>query len=256
MKLSHLPQRTSKPRETGCTMVMDKGLSSRQAEDMLAVCSSLIDVVKLGFGTSLFSQDLEKKLSAYREAGIPYFYGGTLMEAAWIRGEIDEFKSWLNKTKAEWVEVSDGSLEVDHDKKCEMIKDFAKDFRVLSEVGSKNPAHTATSSQWIAAMNAELAAGSWKVIGEARESGNVGVFNEDGGAKSDLVSEILAGVPNDKILWEAPQKSQQIYFIEKAGFDVNLGNIAPADVIPLETLRNGLRGDTFELFLPKELFDS
>jgi len=247
--LKQIPDRSAKPRESGITMIMDKGLSLREAEDMLEVAIDHIDIIKLGWATSAVTSNLEKKLAFYREAGVPYYFGGTLFEAFYIRNQVEDYKRTLEKYQVSHMEVSDGSIDISLEDKRKMISYFAKDFTVLSEVGSKNPEVILKPSQWIEMIQGELDAGSWKVIAEARESGTVGMFNQDGGVRGDLIDVILDTIPSEKILWEAPLKSQQVWFIKLLGTNVNLGNIAPVDAIPLETLRLGLRGDTFHTFL-------
>ncbi|WP_422358485.1 phosphosulfolactate synthase [Reichenbachiella sp.] len=247
--LNNIPERTVKPREKGFTMVMDKGLSVRQAEDMLETCGDSIDIIKLGWATSYVTNNLQKKLDFYKAEGIPVYLGGTLFEAFIIRDQFDDYRRVLEKYDIKHAEVSDGSIILDHSKKCEYISTLAKEVTVLSEVGSKDAAEIIPPYQWIELMQKELDAGAWKVIGEAREGGNVGLFRSDGEVRSGLVQEILTKIPMEKVIWEAPQKSQQVYFIKLLGSNVNLGNIAPNEVIPLETLRLGLRGDTFDYFL-------
>ncbi|MDW3210968.1 MAG: phosphosulfolactate synthase [Reichenbachiella sp.] len=247
--LNNIPERTVKPREKGFTMVMDKGLSVRQAEDMLETCGDSIDIIKLGWATSYVTNNLQKKLDFYKSEGIPVYLGGTLFEAFIIRDQFDDYRRVLEKYDIKHAEVSDGSITLDHTKKCEYISTLAKEVTVLSEVGSKDAAEIIPPYQWIELMQKELDAGAWKVIGEAREGGNVGLFRSDGEVRSGLVQEILTKIPMEKVIWEAPQKSQQVYFIKLLGSNVNLGNIAPNEVIPLETLRLGLRGDTFDYFL-------
>ncbi|MCB9192147.1 MAG: phosphosulfolactate synthase [Flavobacteriales bacterium] len=249
--LSHIPKRTDKPREAGLTMVMDKGLSLREAENLVESSDHLIDLVKLGFGTSLVSKNLDEKVKIYHNAGIKVYLGGTLFEAFLIRGQIDDYKRLLEKLGLETLEVSDGSIELMHDLKCELIRDLAKEYRVLSEVGSKEAGIIIHPNKWKNMMKAELEAGSWKVIAEARESGNVGIYRPNGSAHVSLIGKILEVIPKDSILWEAPQKAQQVWFINQLGANVNLGNIAPSEVIPLETLRLGVRGDTFFNYLPE-----
>ncbi|MBI1285964.1 MAG: phosphosulfolactate synthase [Flavobacteriales bacterium] len=250
-ELKHIPERTAKPREAGVTMVMDKGLSLREAEDLLSASGHLIDLIKLGFGTSLISTNIPEKIKLYQEAGAKVYLGGTLFEAFLIRGQYDDYKRLLDKWKLDTVEVSDGSIELKHTSKCDLISDLAKNFRVLSEVGSKEAGIIIHPNKWKNMMKAELEAGSWKVIAEARESGNVGIYRPNGSAHVSLISKILDVIPADNILWEAPQKAQQVWFINQLGHNVNLGNIAPNEVIPLETLRLGVRGDTFFNFLPQ-----
>ncbi len=251
--LSHIPQRTSKPREAGLTMVMDKGLSLREAENLIESSDHLVDLVKLGFGTSLITKNLQEKIKLYQNAGIVVYLGGTLFEAFLIRGQFDDYRKLLNKLGIDTAEVSDGSIELNHNTKCELIHEMAKDFRTLSEVGSKEAGIIIHPNKWKNMMKAELEAGSWKVIAEARESGNVGIYRPNGSAHVSLISKILEVIPKDKILWEAPQKAQQVWFINQLGANVNLGNIAPNEMIPLETLRLGVRGDTFFNYLPERI---
>jgi len=230
-------------------MVMDKGLSLREVEDMLETSEPYIDIVKLGWATSYVTPNLKDKLALYKSAGIPCYLGGTLFEAFVVRGQFDDYRKVLDDFSLEYAEVSDGSIEMDHDEKCEYIKTLAGQVTVLSEVGSKDAAKIIPPYKWIEQMQTELDAGAWKVIGEARESGNVGLFRDSGEVRQGLVEEILTKIPTEKILWEAPQKAQQVWFIKLCGTNVNLGNIAPREVIPLETIRLGLRGDTFSQFL-------
>jgi phosphosulfolactate synthase len=248
-ELTNIPERTSKPRQTGFTMVMDKGLSLREAEDFLSVAGDYVDVVKLGWATSYVTPNLKEKLDFYRKAGIPTYFGGTLFEAFIVRNQFEDYLRVLEKFDMTYAEVSDGSLEMPHEEKCEYIRKLASSVTVLSEVGSKDDQKIIPPYKWIALMQAELDAGAWKVIGEAREGGNVGLFRSTGEVRSGLVEEILTKIPNEKIIWEAPQKAQQVWFIKLLGANVNLGNIAPNEVIPLETIRLGLRGDTFDHFL-------
>ncbi len=247
--LSHLPERDSKPREKGSTMAMDKGLSIREVEDFIEVASEYVDLVKLGWATSYVVPNLKRKLEVYRAAGLPVYFGGTLFEAFIIRNQFDEYRRLLDSFQMTIAEVSDGSIELNHDKKCEYIRLLTDQVIVLSEVGSKDDQKIIPPYKWISLMQAELDAGSWKVIGEAREGGTVGLFRSTGEVRSGLVQEILTKIPSEKIIWEAPQKEQQVWFIKLLGANVNLGNIAPNEVIPLETIRLGIRGDTFMDFL-------
>lgn len=247
--LKNLPKRTMKPRDSGFTMVMDKGLSLRQVEDLIETSDGLIDIVKFGWTTSYVTPKLADKVKLYQDAGIPVYFGGTLFEAFYIREQLDDYKRVLEKYNLVHCEVSDGSVSMDHDRKCELVEEFAKLVTVLSEVGSKDASKVIPPYKWIEQMKTELEAGAWKVIGEAREGGNVGLFRDSGEVRQGLVEEILTQIPADKIIWEAPQKSQQVWFIKLCGANVNLGNIAPNEAIPLETIRLGLRGDTFDHFL-------
>jgi phosphosulfolactate synthase len=247
--LSQVPERSTQPRQNGITMVMDKGLSVREVEDMLSISQPYIDMVKLGWATSFVTPNLEAKLDAYRSANVPFYFGGTLFEAFVVRNQFDDFRRLIDRYKLQYAEVSDGSMEMTQDQKCEYIRTLAQQVTVLSEVGSKDEEKIIPPYKWIQLMRAELDAGAWKVIGEAREAGNVGLFRSSGEVRQGLVEEILTQIPNEKILWEAPQKAQQVWFVKLLGANVNLGNIASNDIIPLETIRLGLRGDTFSHFL-------
>lgn len=248
-ELNNIPDRTEKPRDTGFTMAMDKGLSLRGTEDFVDSCSDFVDIVKLGWATSYVTKNLKEKIEIYREAGIPVYLGGTLFEAFVVRGQFDDYRRVLDKYDLSYAEVSDGSITLNHQKKCEYISTLSKQVTVLSEVGSKDAEKIIPPYKWIEQMQTELSAGAWKVIGEAREGGNVGLFRDSGEVRQGLVEEILTQVPEDRIIWEAPLKSQQVWFIKLIGSNVNLGNISPSEVIPLETIRLGLRGDTFDHFL-------
>jgi phosphosulfolactate synthase len=250
--LSDLPERDNKPREKGCTMAMDKGLSIREVEDFIEVAGEYVDLVKLGWATSYVVPNLKRKLEVYRAAGLPVYFGGTLFEAFIIRNQFDEYRRLLDDFGMNIAEVSDGSIELNHEEKCEYIRQLATQVTVLSEVGSKDDQKIIPPYKWISLMQAELDAGSWKVIGEAREGGTVGLFRSTGEVRSGLVEEILTKIPFEKIIWEAPQKEQQVWFIKLLGANVNLGNIAPNEVVPLETIRLGIRGDTFMDFLNLE----
>jgi phosphosulfolactate synthase len=251
--LSNLPSRTFKPRKDGVTMVMDKGISLRQAEDMLSSSADYIDFVKLGFGTSIISKNVKEKIKLYQQAGIKVYVGGTLFEAFIVRNKFDDYLKYINDLGCDSAEVSDGSVELNHDKKCEYISILAKNFTVLSEVGSKEEGVIIHPARWIKMMQAELDAGAFKVIAEARESGTVGIFHKNGSAHTLLINRIVNKIKIENIIWETPQKSQQVYFLKLFGCNVNVGNISVDDVIPLETLRIGLRGDTFFTYLPEDM---
>lgn len=250
--LKNLPERTVKPRQIGFTMAMDKGLSVREAEDFVSICADHVDIVKLGWATSYVTPNLKEKIKVYKEAGIPCYLGGTLFEAFIIRDQFEDYRKLLDKYSLPFAEVSDGSIDLDHEKKCDYIQKLSEQVTVLSEVGSKDADKIIPPYKWIELMQKELDAGAWKVIGEAREGGNVGLFRSTGEVRSGLVQEILTKIPFEKIIWEAPQKAQQVWFIKLLGANVNLGNISPNEVIPLETIRLGLRGDTFLHFLGLE----
>ncbi|RZK34360.1 MAG: phosphosulfolactate synthase [Hymenobacter sp.] len=253
--LSQLPERTLKPREQGFTMMMDKGLSIREVEDFLEVSAPYTDIVKLGWATSYVVPNLKRKIEVYRAAGLPVYLGGTLFEAFIIRNQFDDYRRLLDSFELEYAEVSDGSLDLPHDRKCEFIRELSKSVKVLSEVGSKDAEKIIPPYKWISQMQSELDAGAIKVIGEAREGGNVGLFRSTGEVRSGLVEEILTKIPSERIIWEAPQKAQQVWFIKLLGANVNLGNIAPNEIVSLETIRLGLRGDTFTHFLDMDAVD-
>lgn len=249
--LSQMPLRTTKPRKDGLTMVMDKGLSIPEVHNFLSISGPHVDIVKLGFGTSYVTPNLREKIEVYQSYGMPVYFGGTLFEAFLIRNQFDDYIALLKDYKIDYLEVSDGSITIPHTEKCGYIEKLTQHATVLSEVGSKDAEHIIPPYKWIELMSAELEAGSAYVIAEAREAGNVGIYRGSGEVREGLVQEILTKIPGERIIWEAPQKAQQLYFLELLGCNVNLGNIAPNEVIPLEAMRVGLRGDTFSLYLDK-----
>ncbi|MFC4262217.1 phosphosulfolactate synthase [Ferruginibacter yonginensis] len=249
--LSQMPVRTSQPRTNGITMVMDKGLSVEEAKNFMSVAGPHVDIVKLGFGTAFVTPNLRDKLAVYAAHNVPVYFGGTLFEAFVIRNQFDDYIAMCKDFGVTHMEVSDGSITIPHTEKCGYIEKLIKHGTVLSEVGSKDAAHIIPPYKWIELMSAELSAGASYVIAEAREAGNVGIYRGSGEVREGLVQEILTQIPAEKILWEAPQKAQQLYFLELIGCNVNLGNIAPSEMIALEAMRIGLRGDTFSFYLDK-----
>ncbi len=249
--LKNIPERTQKPRQYGLTMAMDKGMGHDDVKNFMSVAAPYVDIVKLGFGTAFVTNRLREKIDIYKSHDIPVYFGGTLFEAFVVRGQFDEYLDVVKDYGLDLVEVSDGSITIPHEEKCKYVSELAKHVTVLSEVGSKDAAHIIPPYKWIELMQAELEAGAAYVIAEARESGNVGVYRGTGEVREGLVQEILTKIPYEKIIWEAPLKAQQVYFLELLGANVNLGNIAPSEVLPLEATRNGLRGDTFHMFLNK-----
>jgi len=243
-KLNHLPKRSAKPRHKGITLGLDKGYSVRQANDFCSVASDYVDVIKLGWGTSYVSQNLQEKLRVYQEYDIPVYLGGTLFEAYVLRNQLDDYVNLLRELDIKYVEVSNGTIWLSEKRKLDIIRQLSTEFTVYSEIGSKNPNEIIPPYKWVKMINNELEAGAKKVICEARESGTVGVFRPNGEVRSGLIEEITDQISPDLLIFEAPQKEQQVWFIRKFGCNVNLGNINPAEVISVETLRLGLRSDT------------
>jgi phosphosulfolactate synthase len=242
--LLKLPDRSAKPRQRGITHVLDRGLSLAGVDGMLEVAGESVDLVKLGWGTALATGNLKPKLERYREHGIPIVLGGTLTELAIAQDRLDRLIDWLHELGLAHVELSDGTITLDHDRKLELIEQLANDFTVMSEVGSKDDTQIMAPYRWVEQIQSELKAGAWKVIAEARESGTVGLYRHDGEPRMGLIDEIAHAIDPDRILFEAPQKDQQVWFVRRFGANVNLGNIAPEDVLSLETIRLGLRFDT------------
>jgi len=242
--LKNLPKRTAKPRKKGITLVLDKGLSVRQVEDFCESSSEFTDLVKLGWGTSYVTRNLEKKLEVYRDYNIPVLFGGTLFEAYVLRNQLDCYVQLLKKYQIRYLEVSNGTIWLSEKRKLDIIRQMSEQFIVLSEIGSKNPNDIIPPYKWVKMIQNELKAGAWKIICEARESGTVGVFRPNGEVRSGLIEEISDQISQDKLIFEAPLKEQQVWFIRKFGSNVNFGNIATSEVISLETLRLGLRSDT------------
>jgi phosphosulfolactate synthase len=241
-----LPQRSEKPRDTGLTHVLDRGLSMRQVDDLVEVAGDSVDIVKLGWGTALATGNLKPKLERLREHGIPVVLGGTLTELAIRQQRVDGLIAWLRELGLRHVEVSDGTIALDPEEKRGLIRRLAKEFTVFSEVGSKDAEEIMAPYRWVEQIEAELDAGAWKVITEARESGTAGIYRHDGEVRMGLIDEIAHAVDPTRLLFEAPRKDQQVFFLRRFGPDTNLGNIAPDDVLSLETLRLGLRSDTME----------
>lgn len=249
LNLKQIPERTKAPRSHGITMVMDKGMGIEDVKNFLSVAAPYVDLVKLGFGTAYVTAHLKDKLKVYREHNIPVYFGGTLFEAYLVRGQLDDYIEVVKEFDLKYAEVSDGSISIPHSEKCEHIKRLVNEgLTVLSEVGSKDATNIMPPYKWIEQMSGELKAGASYVIAEAREAGNVGLYRDSGEVRQGLVGEILTQVQAERILWEAPQKAQQVYFLRLLGCNVNLGNIAPAEILPLEAMRIGLRGDTFDLY--------
>jgi len=231
-------------RDGGLTHVIDKGLGPRAWEDILETSGDYIDIVKLGWGTAYVTPNLRRKLEVL--AGKRVVLGGTFFEVVFARGKVDEYKAWLTDLGIDHVEISDGTIEIPRERKLELIAEFARDFTVLSEVGSKDSEVVFAPYEWVQWIKEELAAGAWKVVTESREGGTAGIFRPSGEMRTGLVDEIVHEIPIADLIFEAPTKSSQAWFVKRFGSNVNVGNIPPDEVIALETLRLGLRGDTLE----------
>jgi phosphosulfolactate synthase len=247
-----LAPRSAKPRQDGLTHVIDKGLGLHELESLFASAGDYVDIVKLGWGTSYVTRNLGEKIAFLRSVDTPVVCGGTLFEAAVARNRLDEYRRWLIDKGFTHVEISDGTIDLPHERKLELIAELARDFVVLSEVGSKDADVVFAPYQWVEWMTQELAAGAWKVITEGREGGTAGIFRPTGEMRTGLIDEIAHELDVADIIFEAPTKASQAWFIRQFGPEVNLGNIAPDEVIPLETLRLGLRADTLKEILLRE----
>ncbi|HTX08037.1 MAG TPA: phosphosulfolactate synthase [Solirubrobacteraceae bacterium] len=244
-ELLDLPERSSKPRERGVTHVIDRGLSIAEIDGMIEVGGDFVDIVKLGWGTALATRNLERKLARYREHGIPVVLGGTLTELAISRGRFEELIAWVHELGLQYFEISDGTISLEHERKLELIERLAREFTVLSEVGSKDDTGAITPPYvWVEQMRAELAAGAWKVIAEGREAGTAGIFRPSGEVREGLIGEIVHEIAPDRIMFDSPRKDQQVWFVRRFGPEVNLSNVPVGEVLALETLRLGLRSDT------------
>jgi phosphosulfolactate synthase len=243
-RLLDLPDRAVKPRQVGITHVLDRGLSVADVDGLIEVAGEFVDLVKLGWGTAVATGNLEPKLERYRAHGIDVVLGGTLTELAIAQNRLDRLIEWLHELGLGYIEISDGTITLEHERKLELIERLSSEFVVLSEVGSKDDTRIMAPFRWVEQIESELAAGAWKVIAEARESGTVGIFRHDGEVRMGLIDEIAHAVSPDQILFEAPRKDQQVWFVRRFGPDVNLGNVTPEDVLSLETIRLGLRSDT------------
>jgi phosphosulfolactate synthase len=244
----NLPERSGKPRERGLTHVIDRGLSLAGVEGLMETAGESVDIVKLGWGTAVVTANLKPKLERYAQYGVPVVLGGTLTEVAIRQGRVDGLVRWMHELGLRHVEVSDGTIELEPQVKSELIARLAKEFTVLAEVGSKDAHAIMAPYVWIERIEADLAAGAWKVIAEARESGTAGIFRADGEVRSGLIDEIAHAIDPQQLIFEAPRKDQQVWLLEFFGSECNLGNIPPEEVLSLETLRLGLRSDTVERF--------
>jgi phosphosulfolactate synthase len=243
-----LPERTTKPRESGLTHALDKGFSLEQVRQFLEVAEDYVDIVKLGWGTAAVTPNVKEKIRLYHSFGIPVCFGGTFFEVCLRQNKLEEYVALVRECEMTCVEISDGTIDIAEEEKLALLRRFAKEFRVLSEVGSKDESVVITPSTWIDSIKRELEAGAWKVITEGRETGNAGIYRPSGDVKDGLLEEIRESFDASQLLFEAPIKKQQAWFIKEFGANVNLGNIAPEEVISVETLRVGVRSDTLLQF--------
>ncbi len=243
-----LPQRPGKPRASGLTHVIDTGLSNAEARGLVESAGEYVDLVRLGWGTAYVTPDLQAKIATYIEAGVPVMLGGTLTELAWLQGRVDRLRGWLGELGIENVEISSGTVHIPDDEKIGLIESFAGEFTVFAEVGEKDPAALLAPYRWVSLIRSALGAGASWVTCEGRATGDAGLYRPDGEPRAGLVDEIVHELDRDRLIFEAPQKHQQVWFITNYGADVNLGNVLPHDVLSLETLRLGLRADTLEQF--------
>jgi phosphosulfolactate synthase len=232
------------PPHSGLTHVIDKGLGPRAWEDILETAGDYISIVKLGWGTAYVTPNLERKLAVLKDK--PVVIGGTFLEAVIAQDKVDDYKRWVADLGLTHVEISDGVIDLPRERKLELIGELARDFTVLSEVGSKDSSVEFEADEWTSWLREELDAGAWKVITEAREGGTAGIFDSSGGMRTELIGEIAGEIPLDDLIFEAPTKASQAWFVKQLGPSVNLGNIPPDEIIPLETLRLGLRADTLK----------
>jgi phosphosulfolactate synthase len=243
-----LPARPAKPRASGLTHVIDTGLSTVEAQGLVESAGDYVDLVRLGWGSAYVTRDLQAKLDAYRAAGVPVMLGGTLTELAWLHGRIDRLRDWLGELGIDHVEVSSGTVAIPEEEKLGLVEAFADGFTVFAEVGEKDPAALLAPYRWVSLIRSALEAGAAFVTCEGRATGDAGLYRPDGEPRTGLIDEIVHEVDRARLIFEAPQKHQQVWFIQQLGGDVNLGNVLPADVLSLETLRLGLRADTLDLF--------
>jgi phosphosulfolactate synthase len=243
-----IPERAGKPRERGLTHVLDRGLSLAQVDGLMETAGASVDIVKLGWGTALVSANLRPKLERYAAHGIPVVLGGTLTELAIKQGRVEGLVAWLRELGLRYVEVSDGTIALEPEVKSYLIRQLAGEFTVLAEVGSKDADFIMAPYVWVEQIERDLEAGAWKVIAEARESGTAGIYRADGEVRTGLIDEIVHAIDADRLIFEAPRKEQQVWLLRRLGAECNLGNIAPEEVLSLETLRLGLRSDTVERF--------
>jgi phosphosulfolactate synthase len=253
VKLRQMPERTAQPRETGLTIISDKGLSLQDTENLLSVAGPHIDMVKLAYGTAFVTPGLKEKIRLYQSHQIPVYFGGILFEAFLVRNQVQDYLKLLEQFNISFIEISDGSVNISPQKKCDYIREFSRSLTVISEIGSKDKDKVQITPpyKWIQMIQSELDAGSRYVVAESKESGDVGIYRDSGEVREGLVEEILTKIPAGNMIWEAPRKDQQLYFIRLLGCNANLGNISPIEVIPLEAMRIGLRSDSFEFYLDR-----
>ena len=245
-----LPPRSQKPREIGLSNLVDNGYGRNQLEDVLSMCHPFIDIVKLGWASAYITSNLREKVELFARHGIRTCLGGMMFELSYWQGKIDDYAAWLKDLGINMVEVSNGSLPIPEQEKRQMVEYFAgRGFTVLSEVGSKDVTHVSPPEEWVEFVKADLEAGAWKVILEGRADASAGIYRADGSLQDALIDVILdSGIAADDLIFEAPHKRQMTWFVRRVGSNVNIGNVPLGEVLNLETLRLGLRGDTVAHF--------
>ena len=239
------PAREDKPRDTGLTCVIDAGLPMGLFADTIESFAPCVDYVKFGWGTGIITASLADKIQLLRQHQIEFWFGGTLFEISYLQGKLDKYVDWLKDYNAKYIELSDAMLDIPNKAKCSLIQDLSKEFKVLSEVGGKNPDNTMAPHHWVRQINAEIEAGVWKIIIEGREDGDAGIYRQNGEIRLDIMQKIQdSDIDSNRLIFEAPRKAQQIWFIRRLGNNANLANISMKDILNLETLRLGLRSDT------------
>ena len=240
-----LPQRTIKKREKGITSISDKGLGLNALMDIIDICGDYIDIAKFSIGSAVVTGKLKEKIAIYKKNNIDVYLGGSTFEKYYDQGKLEDYKRTLNTFGVSTIEISDGIVDIPLETKVKTIRDFCNYFRVIAEVGCKDRDFVYSPDEWVTQLKECLNAGAWKVLCEGRESGDAGIYQDDSTPREDTVNRIINEISLEQIIWETPKAQNQIYFINRFGANVNLGNISPHEVLILESQRVGLRYDTF-----------
>lgn len=242
-----LPKRNIKPRTNGITSIHDVFLTSVQLESILCEHSEFVDIAKFGVGTAYFAPKLKEKVELYKSYNIKPYFGGTLFEKFYVQNKMNDFLLFLDHNGVTHLEISTGTIDIDIDERINMTKELSKNYTVFAEVGTKDADEIMPPSKWIYEINALLDSGAAYVITEGRNSGTAGIFRPSGELRSGLIEDIISNCDVSKLIFEAPIPKAQMFFINKVGTNVNLGNVNPNDLLLLETQRQGLRSETFYL---------